>query len=499
MEIELKLACQTGAIDSFINKVIPVLEHRGIEVTQSTVRLFNEYYDTDDAFFEQHKMGLRVRAADGKYEQTIKTRGKAVGGLHQRPEYNVDLKDASVDLSLFDTDIWPDGTNVDELQSRLAALFATDFVRNTFVLSTQEYSVEVVFDVGEVSREQHSIDICEIELELISGDTLRLFDVAELIVKHIPCRLSNITKAARGYQLIHGRRDDVVKLPQYVMLEHDVTTEEAFCATINLALSHWQHHQHMYAQTKRLKALHHIREALMLLLQAVSLYLPVLQCAELLSLHKQLLQLTRSWAWQTQLTSVYKLRSRSGPFSRRIPKNPNIMNYLMGRREGLLNAQQPAKLNMSTLSTQVQLATSRILIEKPWQEGREASSIKLRKHAQGWLSQTWQTILHSLPDNEPMDEKQYLAIEVMLQQSLLNGFMVASLFSEQREMFRAPWLDILSGIQELKALKFLHSSLDDIDAENKQDLLEWIQDKTHAVMTIMEQTRLSAQEQEPYW
>ncbi|MFW8590714.1 inorganic triphosphatase [Glaciecola sp. 2405UD65-10] len=499
MEIELKLACETDALERFENSVLPLLTNQGIDVERSHAHLYNEYFDTPSEFFGKRKMGCRVRAKNHEYEQTVKTNGEVTGGLHQRPEYNVKLESPVPDLAKFPADIWEDSINIKQVNDELEGLFSTHFERTTFVLSQNDYKMEVVFDFGEVKRKQDAIPICEIELELIDGEAIHLFNIASMIVEHIPSRLSDVTKAARGYQLLHGNVPEKRSLPAYLKLNEGLSTEDAFCKTISIGLQHWQYHQHVYSQTNRLKALLEIRESLLILLQAVSLYLPVLQCKELLELHKALLTLNQAWAWQDQLESIHRLRSRKGPFSRRIPKNQNLMNYLMGRREGLLNAHKPHELNMSKLSAKVQLAASRILIEKPWQMQKSGSEISVKQHANGWLSQTWQTVIQSLPADASMNENQYVAIEVLLKQSLINGFMLSGLFADSRGQFRDPWLDLSSGIVELKAILLLHEALNDMQVDDKAEFSSWIQDKTHSLIKVMEQTRKVAMGLDTYW
>ena len=50
--------------------------------------LHNVYFDTAERSLRKIDMGLRVRSCDGRSVQTIKTAGRVIGGLHQRPEYN---------------------------------------------------------------------------------------------------------------------------------------------------------------------------------------------------------------------------------------------------------------------------------------------------------------------------------------------------------------------------------------------------------------------------
>ncbi len=499
MEIELKLACDENSVEKFENSVLPTLEKMEIKVQKSQAKLYNEYFDTPDEFFGNREMGFRVRAKNDQFEQTIKSKGEIVGGLHQRPEYNIPLSSKQPDLTLFEPDIWSESIDLKSINSDLVGLFSTNFERTTYLLHCEDFTLEVVFDVGHVKKSQDSIPICEIELELIKGKPLQLYKVADLIVSSQPTRLSNVTKAQRGYQLLHGSVLESKYLPSFLSLDQNDSTEDAFCKMLEAGLNHWQYHQQVYLQTSKLKALTQIRESILLLLQGVALYLPTLQCSEMLSLHKQLLTLSRAWSWQEQLQSIHQLRSKKGPFSKRVPKNQNIMNYLMGRREGLLHAHQPKKLCMAINSAKVQLAISKILIGKPWRDDNSGAETPVIKHANGWLSQTWQTVQQSLPTNSTMDDKQYLALEVLLRQSLINGFILADLFAESRGQFRAPWLDLAMGIQELKALKLLYDASSDIEVEDRSEYLSWIQDKTQSVIKVMEQSREVAMNADTYW
>jgi triphosphatase len=298
---------------------------------------------------------------------------------------------------------------------------------------------------------------------------------------------------------MNGTVAETVLLPNFLDLDEEDSTEDALCKAIKCALSHWQHHEYVYLQSGHIDALKEIAQSVQLLLQGVSLYLPVLQCQELLNLHKQLLVLSEQWSWQDDLQCIRKLRSNKGPFSRRIPRHQALMSYLNGRREGLLTVQSPEQLLVSMESSQVQLGASRLLIEKPWQAQATGHQIPVLKHAKGWLSQGWQTVMQSLPSKVEMDYTKYIALEVLLRQTLLNGFLLAGLFAESRRKFRAPWLDLVEGIDEVKALLFLRRALEEVDIEDAEDLDDWIDDKLSSVITVMEKSREVAMSAETYW
>ncbi|MFT6086387.1 MAG: triphosphatase, partial [Glaciecola sp.] len=166
MEIELKLVADQDALTSFEQTLLPKLKGK---VTRSSFDVLNDYYDTPEQFLGKRKMGFRIRRVNDDIEQTIKTEGKAEGGLHQRPEYNVNLDKAHPDLEKFDSEIWASDINVQEVNRLLQVQFSTHFHRVTFDILDGENHIELVFDSGEVKHKKGKLPIGEIEIELKSG------------------------------------------------------------------------------------------------------------------------------------------------------------------------------------------------------------------------------------------------------------------------------------------------------------------------------------------
>jgi triphosphatase len=143
-----------------------------------------------------------------------------VGGLHQRPEYNVQLDESKKqnvnmpELILFPKSAWPKTIDVDALQAKLETLFSTHFERRIYLLKFSDGDiVELVWDLGEVTAGNKSVPICEIELELKKGSTAALFKLAKRIVSLLPTTIGNDSKAALGYNLRDGL--SVKKFEQY--------------------------------------------------------------------------------------------------------------------------------------------------------------------------------------------------------------------------------------------------------------------------------------------
>lgn len=164
--------------------------------------LLNAYFETPDQWFRRHDSGLRTRLKAGRYEQTIKLAGQQQGAAHIRPEYNVPCDSVWPVLANFPAEIWPAGTQVSELQAQLQEMFRTDFIREAYQLTLLDGSqVEAVLDSGAVLAGGASSVICEIELELVAGQSASLFALARLLLARFDLSVGFQSKAERGYRL----------------------------------------------------------------------------------------------------------------------------------------------------------------------------------------------------------------------------------------------------------------------------------------------------------
>ena len=499
-EIELKFVTDDNAHQAFEQSVLPLFQKHDLKViSHEEMRLENDYYDNDKRDFQRHKMGFRVRGNNGIYEQTLKTNGVVSGGLHQRNEYNVALNTATPELTLFEEKVWPQNWNVATVNTTLSKQFSTHFTRNAYKVSLPSGTVEIVLDCGEATTDKASSPINEIELELMDGDINSLFLLAELINDNMPVRLSDVSKAAQGYQLLHGFNAKVRPLPDFLALEDTVSTEEAFCLAMQTALSHWQYHEYVFCESGSIKMLGEVAKSIRLLLQSVSLYLPVLQCPELLELHKKLLAHAQKWSWQDDLQSLRYLLSKKSLFNKTLSKHAALVSYLQGRQTGLIQAHKPEKLFFDNDATDIKLSAIRLIQNKPWRSASTGFDHPVLDHAKGWLSQGWQTVQQSMPLSKTMGPANYSAIEILLRQTLWSGFLLGDLFVEERGNFRAPWLDLLTGIDELNALLMLKQSVDDAELESQNELRSWAAEKLSTLIRVMERTRAVAMQRDIYW
>jgi triphosphatase len=175
-----------------------------------TRRLQNIYYDTTKLDLHKSAMALRLRHAGRQWLQTLKGGGSVQAGLHQRNEWEVPVKRAVLDFSATQTVEW-DELLAPPLRKKLQPVFVTDFSRNSRMLDFLGAQIELCMDQGEVRTEQRSMPICELELELKSGDPRNLFELALAILEIVPFELESVSKAEQGYRLLSGYAGHPVK------------------------------------------------------------------------------------------------------------------------------------------------------------------------------------------------------------------------------------------------------------------------------------------------
>ena len=205
MEIELKLGLTAVQARRLASQ--PLLE----VVKPQTIRLFNTYYDTPDFALCQRGVALRLRRKGrSEWLMTVKGGNPAAGALAQRSEWEVPTQPGVFDFDCIDDVSLRD--YLKSLQPDLRAVFSTDFTRTLWTLPWSEAVVEVALDRGKISRpamsgekEVASTSICELELELVSGDSPdALFELAIDLAADIHLHPVVASKAERGYALARG-------------------------------------------------------------------------------------------------------------------------------------------------------------------------------------------------------------------------------------------------------------------------------------------------------
>ncbi|MFQ6370714.1 inorganic triphosphatase [Shewanella sp. YIC-542] len=242
-EIELKLFI----LPQYQTAICHFFDQLSASEYQGSHQLSNRYFDTPALTLRQWDMGLRVRGCNAQYEQTIKTAGRVVGGLHSRPEYNVAIEATSPELSLFPAEIWPDDTRLSDVQAQLKCFFHTDFQRQRWWVHQGQSLIEVALDQGTIIAGDCSEPLCELEFELLSGVAGDLLPLAQQLAKQIPVRLGKASKAQRGYRLAAGKPVPAVA-PLAIALSATASPNGTLATVLEALLERWQVVEDVLAQ-----------------------------------------------------------------------------------------------------------------------------------------------------------------------------------------------------------------------------------------------------------
>ncbi len=536
-EIELKYLLFTEQNDtniSAINQSInTVLTANNLAFEFSEKQLTNSYYDTDALTLRQLDFGLRVRGKklggqDFCYEQTIKTAGKVVAGLHQRPEYNVDLSNANVDLALFPEHIWPQGTDVATIAKNLSSIFTTNFTRYNYVIELAAGKVELAFDCGDIScfNYEKTKQIFEIEFELLSGETSALFELARLMMSNIAMRPGQDSKAKRGYALAaefagatkvkkQANVEDLGTLaPQYLALDiipmvnvDDIG--QAFVCGINFGLKQLQANVARYVDKPSLTTLSKISENFALLRQGFWLFEQVLP-ANCEKIRDELSYYLRVIHWVDNAQHLKELMTKTGSYRKKLSHCQALIDKLKLEKRRYPDEQKMLALFHDERFNLLQLSLLELLVDEQALISRiNLNAQPLLDFTQIKLTQSLQQLtdeVRSLAVNEQQSER-YLGLYPLLIRSLLTGSWFASLYnyqvgdaqlSEQQLLYRRPWLDVKQGISELQTLDLLQQQLAILPVQqNKLEL--WLSNKVDNLLQALQQSVDNALSIQPYW
>jgi len=220
LEVELKLELSASALPQF--RKLPLIRELAASAKRS--EQVSVYFDTDKHKLRRLGLTLRVRRIGDRHTQTIKATRDS--NILTRNEWESEIAGAEPDLTRVG------GTALDPLvtakfRGKLKPQFETRVRRTVFLLERDGAVIELVLDVGTIETGAASMRLCEIELELQSGDKAHLFDVARLISRALPAQLALTSKSERGYRLVDGVQAAPAKFAA-VSLTPEMATRDAF-------------------------------------------------------------------------------------------------------------------------------------------------------------------------------------------------------------------------------------------------------------------------------
>jgi triphosphatase len=501
-EIELKLFVSPEFSSHLLRKI-----SEAKILQQSSRMLGNVYFDTPEQILRQHDIGLRIRRYDDVYVQTLKTAGRVVAGLHQRPEYNAETNSTVPDLTLHPVDAWPESVEVADIQQQLQPLFSTDFERQQWLVAMPDGSqIELAFDQGHVSANGQTTPICEVELELISGQTDALFTLARELCTEGGMRLGNLSKAARGYRLAAGYEGDDVKALTFVNVEPQDSVETVFVKTLEHALGHWHYHEQIFAECHDLAALSELKNALSLIRQAFVVFGGVIPRRASALIRQELQWLEGELQWLNEASNIVAIQAEKGNLLKKLNARKPLLQQLGSRFEALPTAGDMLQLLQSARYCGLLLDLSRWILSRGWQpflddKMRNKLAGNIKPFSDSTLSRSWEELQDVFPSLRELNRIDYFDQQPRLLRNLMSGMCFAELYDEgKRSYFRMPWQDLLQGIEDLHQLDVVRSLviLQD-DEEDKAQIEKWLSRKEESLIHAMDQTRQMGVELTPYW
>jgi triphosphatase len=214
-ELEIKLTLPPETVGQV--KKIPLI--KAVKKSPKRATELSVYFDTNKHKLRKHGLMLRVRRIGNRYVQTIKADGNA--GPFERGEWESEIADGEPDLSLArKTPLQPIMSR--KLRRKLKPMFETRVRRIVYPIVSRGHLTELAIDKGKIDSGGSSLPLCELELELKSGNEAELFGVARKLVRELPAQLTLKSKSQRGYELIDGELGAPVRA---------VATDLADCAS----------------------------------------------------------------------------------------------------------------------------------------------------------------------------------------------------------------------------------------------------------------------------
>lgn len=303
-EIELKLLVEPGRLADFADAPVMTAHARN----KGTRRhLKSAYYDTRKRLLWRNGLSLRVRQIGNRFIQTVKV--QETDDPLRRGEWEASVPSLDPELALalpFIPEKLRDGLTAD----RLEIVFVSDIHRHQRMLDLPTGSVEVAFDQGVITAGERTLPVNEIELELKSGSTVAIYEIARRLAEHGPVRPSIHAKSARGFDLAADRAPDAEK-PRKLDLDPSVSLDESFAIVLRGCFTHLLQAIPAAEDGRNVEGVHQLRVALRRLRAALQLMHAIGARSRLESLRSdarwlaQSLSSARDWdVFQTQTLPV---------------------------------------------------------------------------------------------------------------------------------------------------------------------------------------------------
>jgi len=477
-EIELKLILAPR--DKDFLQTHPILDPQSVKSTR--LNLSNQYFDTVDQKLTKSGIALRIRSFGDHWVQTVKGKGRNVAGLHQRLELEWPLDKPELNLSLIPEELWPKGLKLEDIQP----LFITNFTRDLRVIKTHEDTeIEMVIDEGEAIAEDRRDAICEVELELKSGNADQLFDVALDLAKNCPLVPSDVSKAERGYRLVNNNYNVLADLP---VIDADQSIEAGFEQVISYELESLQRQWEAFHYSENWTHLHSFRNTLGNIRTNLLLFRDMLT-------PEGTVEAIESLDWLEQkLTPILNWWPACYVLSKQVSKEPRSASEQLQQAKAMQALEQLADLERQPKFGYNLLLLSRWMHKREWMNHHTAQTLEKAQSKMG------QAML------EPL-RRQWIALHLsdcggnasswLQKQPMIQGLThmcqtLESIFGAEMGTMRRELEQLEDNLVELSAMDVvdkLGDWIQDLSQNEKQSINSWARNQT----VIMREMNLHAE------
>ena len=336
-EIELKLQLTPKMAKKLASH--PLLAN----IAPQKQRLLNTYYDTPKLELHARRIAMRFRKKGWQWLLTVKSAEPASGGLAMRSEWETQATPGVFDFSHVDNEELRHF--LEQASGQLEPVFTTDFRRQIWHVPFGESLIELAVDRGTIESRGKSTPICEIELELLSGQVADIFGLTRLLQEKLDLHPAIASKAERGYKLFL----DEPLLPfraKPAVLSPDLTPIEAFRSVTLGCLEHFQRNEDGLLSSNDPEFVHQARVALRRLRSAIKLFAPVLP-TEFVAAYGQTWQTLASALGEARNWDVF-LTETLPPIQAAFPNNRDLRRLKNAARQRAKGARQAISRLLAT-------------------------------------------------------------------------------------------------------------------------------------------------------
>ncbi|MDO4552054.1 MAG: CYTH domain-containing protein [Bacillota bacterium] len=180
--------------------------------SREAVIMKGAYFDTEDQVLRSNYISFRVRTEGTGAMATLKQKNSGNEALHVRREINVPIRDNAC-LIQPSPAIFQESREGQELlklvgERPLRCMLEIHFLRRKLRVDTGDCLCEVAIDVGEIITDAGCLPLCELEVELFTGDQKSLMEIGEGVAQRFGLKPESRSKYARGLAFLDSSKGE---------------------------------------------------------------------------------------------------------------------------------------------------------------------------------------------------------------------------------------------------------------------------------------------------